>query len=233
MIKLIREGSHNHPWVLKIIMIVIAVTFTIGMGWWGFHGGQPNVVASVGPYSISMDEYRRAYNNAYRFYRDQLKQKDVDKENLKHLVLDNLLEAKTWNVVADKLGIEVSPEALRDAIVAQKDFQQDGKFDPQYYQRLLSANRLTPHQYESQRMVELLVTKAKLLVQESTALTPAELTEVKSLAARQAKEGEAPDPSMVERIRLQFLLQKKQRALQAFQAAMRTVTPVETHDELL
>jgi len=233
MIRLIREGSANHPWVLKIIMILIAVTFTLGMGWWGFHGGQPNVVASIGPYSVSMDEYRRAYNNAYRFYRDQLKQKDVDKENLKHLVLDNLLEAKIWNVVADQLGLEVSPEALRDAIVAQKDFQQDGKFDPQYYQRLLSANRLTPHQYESQRNVELLVTKAKLLVQESTALTPTELIEVKLLAARQAKEGEDPDPSMVERIRLQFLLQKKQRALQAFQAAMRTKTPVEAHDELL
>jgi len=48
MIKLIREGSTKYPWLLKIIMLVIAVTFTIGMGWFGYETAQqPNMVAVV------------------------------------------------------------------------------------------------------------------------------------------------------------------------------------------
>ena len=234
MIRIIREGSQKYPWLLKIIMGVIAVTFIVGMGWFGFEATQLNTVAVVGPYKISLDEYRRAYNNAYRFYRDQLKQEDIDEASLKQTVLHSLIEGKTWDLAVEEFGLSISPEELRDSIVAQKAFQRDdGTFDPQYYQRILAANRLTPNQYETQRTNQLLTDKARLLVQDSTALTPAELEEVQALAARQAPEGEEPDAATVERIRLQFLFQKKQRSLQAFQAAMLGTVQVETHEELL
>ena len=105
MIKIIREGSQKYPWVLKTVMLVIAVTFVIGMGWWGFEASRPNVVATVGPYTITFDEYRRAYQRAYRFYRDQLKQEEVDEDRLKKLVLQGLMEAKIWNVAADRFGM--------------------------------------------------------------------------------------------------------------------------------
>ena len=36
MLKLMREASHSYPWLLKSIMGVIALTFVITMGWWGF-----------------------------------------------------------------------------------------------------------------------------------------------------------------------------------------------------
>ena len=75
--------------------------------------------------------------------------------------------------------------------------------------------------------------KARLLVMESTTLTPAELKEVNELAARQASEGSEPDAATLERIKLQFLFQKKQRAVQAFQAAMRSNAEVRIHEELL
>ena len=230
MIRIIREGS---PWVIKGVILVIAVTFVIGMGWYGYEASQPNAVASVGPYTIDKQEYLRAKQRVYRFYRDQLKQEDVKDETLQQLALDGLVTNKSWRLLADEFGLAVSPQELHDAIVNQKDFQKDGVFDPEYYQRLLAANRTKPHEYEEKRREELLIEKARLLVSEATTLTPAELQEVKDLNARQTLEGAESDPIVFEQIKMQFVLQKKQRAMQAFQAMLRARGDVTIHEELL
>jgi hypothetical protein len=230
MIRIIREGS---PWVIKGVILVIAVTFVIGMGWYGYEASQPNAVASVGPYTIDKQEYLRAKQRYYRFYRDQLKQEDVKDETIQQLALDGLVTNKSWRLLADEFGLAVSPQELHDAIVNQKDFQKDGVFDPEYYQRLLAANRTKPHEYEERRREELLIEKARLLVSEATTLTPAELQEVKDLNDRQTLEGAESDPVVFEQIKMQFVLQKKQRAMQAFQAMLRARGDVTIHEELL
>jgi hypothetical protein len=230
MIRLIREGS---PWVIKVVILVIAITFVIGMGWYGYEASQPNAVASVGPYTVDKQEYLRAKQRYYRFYRDQLKQEDVKDETIQQLALDGLITNKSWRVLADEFKLSVSPQELHDAIVNQKDFQKDGVFDPEYYQRLLAANRRKPHEYEEQRREQLLIEKARLLVSEATTLTPAELQEVKDLNDRQTLEGAESDPVVFEQIKMQFVLQKKQRAMQAFQAMLRARGDVTIHEELL
>jgi peptidyl-prolyl cis-trans isomerase D len=233
MIRLIREGSAKYPWILKGLILGIAVTFVIGMGWYGYESSQPNAVATVGPYKVTKDEYLRTKQGYYRFYRDQLKQEDIKEETINQLAVEGLITTKSWQLLADEFNLAVSPQELHDAIVTQKDFQKDGVFDTEYYQRLLAANRMKPHQYEQQRHNELLAEKARLLVAETTTLTPAEMKEVKDLAARQTLEGAEPDPSTLEQIRMQFLIQKKQRAMQAFQTALRARGDVTIHEELL
>jgi len=136
-------------------------------------------------------------------------------------------------MVADQLELSIYPEDLHDAIVAQTEFHRDGKFDPQIYERLLQYNRMTPGQFEKQRMVDLVRDKARLVVMEGATLTPAELKEVEELAARQAKEGEEPDAATLEQTKRLFLLQKKQRAIQAFQTAMRMEAEVTINKDLL
>lgn len=233
MIRLIREGSSKYPWILKGIILAIAVTFVVGMGWYGYEASQPNAVATVGPYTVTKQEYLRAKQRLYQFYRDQLNQNDVKDETLQQLAIDGLVTNRSWQVLADKFGLAVSAQELHDAIVNQKDFQKDGVFDPEYYQRLLAANRMKPHEYEKQRRNELLIEKARLLVSEATTLTPAELQEVKDLHARQSLEGAEPDMKMFEQIKMQFVMQKKQRAMQAFQSALRAKGDATIHQELL
>ena len=233
MIRIIREGSTKYPWILKTIIVVIAVTFIGGMGWYGYEAARPNSVATIGSYSVSLDEYRRAKQNMYRFYKEQLKQEEIDDEQLKQMALNGLIEGKTWSQLADQLDISITPEDLHNAIVSQQVFQRDGKFDPEYYQRLLQANRMTPNQYEKQRALELKRGRARLIAMEATTLTPAEMEEVKGLAARQAKEGEEPDAATIEQSKQQFLIQKRQRAMQAFQTAMRQKARIVVDKELL
>lgn len=232
MLRTMREGSQRHPWILWLILITIGITFVI-VGAWDYQGSGPNTVAEVGPYKVTKQEYLRAKQRYARFYRDQLKQDDVKDETIQQLALDSLVTNKSWRVLADQFGLAVSPQELADSIVKLDDFKKDGVFDPQYYQRLLAANRMKPNEYETQRRNELLIEKARLLVSEATTLSPAEIQEVKDLNARQTLEGAEPDLNALEQTKMQFLLQKKQRAMQAFQASLRAGGEVTIHEELL
>ena len=84
----------------------IAITFVIGMGWYGYDEvAQPNTVATVGPYKVSKDEYLRAKRRYYRFYRDQLKQKDIKDETLQQLAINGLVATTSWRMMADNFNL--------------------------------------------------------------------------------------------------------------------------------
>ena len=231
MIKLMREGAHNYPWLLKSIMGLLAVAFIITMGWWGFGEVQSNAIASVGDLTITRDEYRRTYENAYRFYKDNV-QGDFKEEALKQFVIEGLVEGKLWTIAAQDMGLTIAPEELRDDIMRRPDFQQKGQFDPELYRRLLASNRLTPALFESLQSTELLREKARTIIRESVALTPAEITEAEGLMARQAHV-ESGGRSASERLLQDFLFQKQQRALTAYKEALKARVPIEIHKEFL
>ena len=237
MIRLIREGSTKYPWILKFVVLVIAVTFTIGMGWFGYETSQqPNVVAVVGPYQIELDEFRQAYNRIDAFYkRNELGQEAPDPKELKQTVMNSLVQQKLWLVAADDLNLKVHPDELRDTIMKREEFQKDGAFDPVAYHRLLELNQIAPAQFEESLTTDLRRQKVQVLVQDVAALNPVEEEEAKELAARQTAglEDEKEIEKINARIRLQLLIQKKQRALEAFQQAMRTSSNVEILQDFL
>ena len=160
MIKLLREAAHDYPWFLKSIMGILALAFVITMGWWGFGQQSDNVVASVGDQIVPLDEYRRAYENTYRFYKDK-GQNEIKDEFLKQFVLDQLIDNRMWLHVAKEMGLTVSDEDLRKAIMQRTEFQKNGSFDPESYRRLLAANRLTPASFEAMEAKDILTNKAR------------------------------------------------------------------------
>jgi hypothetical protein len=232
MIKLMREGAHNYPWLLKSIMGILAIAFIVGMGWWGFSESQTNAIASVGDLPISRDEYRRAYENTYRYYKENV-QGDFKEDTLKQFVLDGLIHSKLWTLAAKDMGVTVSPTELRDDIVRRPDFQKNGQFDPELYRRLLAANRLTPALFESMHTSELLREKARTLVRDSVALTPAEIAEAQTLLARQPESPGQTAQTANERVLQDFLFQKQQRALMAYQEALKAQVAIQIHKEML
>lgn len=235
MIKLIREGSAKYPWLLKIIMLVIGITFVIGMGWGYEASQQSNFVAVIGPYQVGLEEFRNAYNRTADFYRNQLEQEVIDREELKQTVMNSLVEQKLWLVAADDLNLDVHPDELRQTIMKRDEFQQDGAFDPEVYHRLLALNNLSPAQFEEGLTKNLRMQKVQLLVQDVATLNPVEEEEIKELAARQTAgmEDEKEIEKITARIRLQLLLQKKEQALKAFQNALRNSSDVEIRQEFL
>lgn len=232
MIKLLREVAHDYPWFLKSIMGVLAVAFIITMGWWGFGQQTGNVVASVGDLTIQQDEYRRAYENTYRFYKDK-GQTDIKDEFLKQFVLEQLIENRMWLLAAQEMGLSISDDDLRNAVMQRPEFHRNGVFDPDLYRRLLAANHLTPSIFEAMESKDLLTNKARLVVMDAVALTPSELAEAQTLVTRQGETDPAKAAAAKERIFQSFLFQKQQRALMAYAESMKTKVPIKVHKELL
>ena len=232
MIKLMREAAHNYPWLLKSVMGILAIAFIITMGWWGFEQQEPNAVASIGSLNVTREEFLRSYENLYRFYKEKLPG-DFKDETLKELALERLVETKLWMLAAEQMGLQVTPAELHDDIVQRQDFQQNGKFDPDHYRRVLAANRLTPALFESLHTTELMGDKARMVILDSVTLTPAEIAEADTLMARQSQPENPSGPSARDRIKMDFLQQKQQRAMMAFQDALRATVPIKIRKELL
>ncbi len=232
MIKLLREAAHDYPWFLKSIMGLLALAFIITMGWWGFGQQSGTSVASVGDQQIPQDEFRRAYENTYRFYKDK-GQTDIKDEFLKQFVLEQLIENRMWLLAANEMGLTVSDDDLRNAITQRTEFQRNGQFDPDLYRRLLSANHLTPALFEAMETKDILTTKARLVIMDAVALTPSEFSEAQALVTRQAETDPAKAEAAKERIFQSFLFQKQQRALMAYAESMKTKVPIKIHKELM
>ena len=232
MIKLMREASHNYPWLLKSVMGILAIAFIITMGWWGFGEQRGTIVASVGEFTVSHDEFKRAYENSYRFYKDKLPGEFKD-ETIKQFVVDQLIDNRVWLLAAKNMGLVVSDEDLRDAIMQIPDFRKNGAFDPELYQRILAANHLTPALFEAIEAKELLGNRARMMISDAVMLTPAELAEAQALMLRQPESDPAKAAAAKDRAIQDVLFQKQQRALMAYTQSLKTTIPITIHRELL
>jgi peptidyl-prolyl cis-trans isomerase D len=232
MIKILRFANERYPWFLAITMGFIAVSFVVGMGWWGFGEPSGSVVATVGDLSISLDEFKRAYENTYRFYKDKVPGEFKD-ETIKQYVVEQLVDHRVWLIAAENMGLTVSEEELRESIMQIAEFQRNGRFDAEHYQRLLAANHMTPSMFEAMQAKELLSLKARMTVSEAVALTPAELSEAHALMLRQPDPDPAKASAAKERAVQDVLLQKQQRTLAAYALSLKATLPITIRRELL
>ena len=232
MIKVLRFANEKYPWFLAITMGFIAVTFIVGMGWWGFGEHTGSIVATVGDLSISSEEFKRAYENTYRFYKEKVPGEFKD-ETIKQYVVEQLVDHRVWLIAAHNMGLSVSDEDLRASIMQIPEFQRNGRFDPEHYQRLLAANHLTPSMFEAVQSKELLSLKARMVVSEAVALTPAELTEAQALMLRQPDSDPAKAVAAKDRAIQDVLFQKQQRTLAAYAQSLKATLPITIRREVL
>ncbi|HET7909131.1 MAG TPA: SurA N-terminal domain-containing protein [Nitrospira sp.] len=232
MIKILRFANEKYPWFLAIMMGFIAISFIVGMGWWGFGEQSGSVVATIGDQSVSVDEFKRAYENTYRFYKEKVPGEFKD-ETIKQYVVEQLVDQRVWLIAAHDMGLSVSDEELRNSIMQIPDFQKNGRFDPEHYRRLLAANHLTPSMFEAVQAKELLSLKARMLVSDGVALTPVELAEAQALMLRQQDPDPAKAAAAKERAIQDVLFQKQQRTLTAYAQSLKATLPVTIRRELL
>lgn len=232
MIKTMRDAAHNYPWLLKSIMIILAVAFVITMGWWGFGEDAGGLVAKVGDQTVSLDEFKRTYENMRRIYKENVTS-DFKEEEFKEFVVGQLVESRVWIIAAEEMGVRVSQADLREVIMQTPVFQKNGAFDPELYKRILAANHLTPASFEAIQHQEVLANKARMIVRDSVSLTPAEIEEGQSLMTRPQDSDPTKAVEAKQRVFDDMLLQKQQRALVSFQQSMKAKLPITIRRELL
>jgi len=165
MLKVMRK----HAKYFYVLFFIVILSFIFwGVGTVDKTGGV-ETAAEVGKYKISAEEYWKAYDRTYRFYRELYKDafnEEMEKKlNLKENVLDSMVNERVLLIAARETGINVSDEELQDSISHEPAFMNNGVFDKDLYLNRLRLNRLTPEEFENATRQELTVTKMRQLIE--------------------------------------------------------------------
>ena len=142
-------------WGARVIIALLIVTMAaFGFGRFDWFSQSDPVVATVNGNDIHQSKLASEVERQRLRIAEQLgKNADpnaIDTEMLRKSVLDGLINRTLLLGAADKMGIVVSATQMDEAIVANKDFQNDGKFDPELFRRLLASSGQSPASYKSE-----------------------------------------------------------------------------------
>jgi peptidyl-prolyl cis-trans isomerase D len=167
MLRILRE--HASSWMLKAILIVVALSFVLFFGGYSyFKEKKETYVAKVNRVTIEWREYNDAFQNTIKQYQQALgpafSEKMIDELRLREKILDNLIEKILILQEAKRLGLSIPDEELRETIESIPAFQVNGQFDKRSYERALRINRLTEEQFEQSQRENLLISKIVNLI---------------------------------------------------------------------
>ncbi|WP_299074910.1 SurA N-terminal domain-containing protein [uncultured Paraglaciecola sp.] len=142
MLERIREGSQG-PWAMGILALVILSFIFAGVGSY-FNSSASGAAAIVNGEEIGLDELERAYQNERSRMESQfgeafatLASDTAYLQNFRKGILDRLISEKLLDQAAQELGLRVSDEQIKSAIVAMQEFQVEGTFDNDRYLAIL------------------------------------------------------------------------------------------------
>jgi len=206
MLKVMRK----HAKYFYVLFFIVILSFLF----WGIgtvdKTGKSGVVAEVGKYKITVDEYWKSYENVYRFYKEIYKEKfdeEMEKKlNLKEKVLDSMIQEKVLLIAAKKEGIGISDEELQEAITHEPAFMRNGVFDKTVYLNRLRLIRITVEEYERAKRQELILNKMRYLIEMSV--------DVPDLNADQQKL--TGDEKSVNMLREAMLSEMREKAMRSY-----------------
>ena len=165
MIQELREYSKNI--FFKLLMGVIAITFVLSFGVGSFFGDRKEVVAKVNDQEILLKEYREAYQNRLRALQQQFgenAEQFAEQLNLRQQVFNQLIDRYLLLTDAAELNLIATDFELQDFIRKQPFFQQNGQFDYDTYETVLSQNRIVRHEYETSLRADILLAKKQQML---------------------------------------------------------------------
>jgi len=232
MLKILRKGAIENPWIYRTVMFLIAATFVISMGWWGFSGEKNPYVAQIDDARITRAQYLQYKENAYRYYRNLLKE-NFKEEMVNQFVINNLIERRLWLKLARKLRLTIGVEELRHVITQNAAFFDDGGvFDPDRYQFFLSRSHMTADEFEASVREDLLIEKVKSVVRDGIVLTDPETAEAVATVTdpklNPDKRREAENQAIEN-----ALLRKQQRVMMSALNRIRATTRIDIQNQYL
>jgi peptidyl-prolyl cis-trans isomerase D len=177
MLQAIKERAQG--WVAWAIVILISIPFAL----WGIQSylgvGSAPVVAKVDGAKITERQLDRNVQRARMQLRERLGAAyDPDlfaAAELREQIRERMIRDAVLLEASYDMGLRVSDQAVRAAILSEPAFQSDGIFDKATYERVLRLQGLTPAAYEEQLRQGLLSTQLARAVTASGFTTDAEL----------------------------------------------------------
>ncbi len=173
----------NTSWLNRTILILIALSFVLGFGYFGVinltnTGVSTGTAAEVNGEKIPLVQFYNVRENLYDQFGEGLQ--NIPPEAMQFFnvrALQQLVEAKLLAQKARELGFSVSDQELSESIRQNPSFQQDGKFiGLENYRNLIrQALNMSVGDFEQGYKEELLVQKLVGLINNSAKITDDEL----------------------------------------------------------
>jgi len=176
MLDFLRRKAQS-PYLQGTVVCIVLVFIFWGVG--SYQKGGRNAVATVNGQDVSFEEYRRAYETAFKNFKEQTG-RDVP-ENLiqdgsfKGRVVDELVQTVLLRQGARELGIFVTDAELQEKIQAMEAFRSNGVFDMQRYRNLLAGSRMSTSDFEASLRNDLLTAKVLARLSGFAVATPREI----------------------------------------------------------
>jgi peptidyl-prolyl cis-trans isomerase D len=176
MLSLMRK--HAQSWIIKIALFAVAIVFVFwGVG--SFRSERAARVATVDGKTISQNEFQQAYQQYLGRLQDagggRLDDKLLKEMKVKEKVMDSLIDKRLLTQLGQDLGFAVTREELTLAIQQMPAFQENGRFSPSRYQRLLQMNRITPEEFEAEQRAGILMGRIQRFVGDFVKVDPEEI----------------------------------------------------------
>lgn len=152
-------------WVAKLILGLITIPFALfGIDSYLNQAGGNVAVAKVGSDKISVQEYSNAIETVRN--RMQSEGQKVDSAMLetpafKQSVIDGLITRRLVNAEIHRANFKISDRQLSEHILAMPEFQDNGKFSEDLYQKTLVQNKLTATKFENSIRGDLVTQQAR------------------------------------------------------------------------
>ncbi len=148
----------NKKWVQVVLALIILPFALWGVKSYDKSGGS-EALATVNGEKISPQEFDNALRQQQGRMREMMGDKFdpaiFDKPEIKHSILENLVNQRLLTLQARAAGLTVSDEQLAQVIAGIEAFQKDGKFDKQRYESVLRSQNMSPLMFEDRVQQEL------------------------------------------------------------------------------
>jgi hypothetical protein len=220
------KTMRKHAKYFYFLFFIVILSFIFwGIGGVGDKTGEHQVLAEVGKYKITSQEFWKIYERTSRFYREIYKdnfEEMMKTMNLKEKILDSMVDEHVLLISAQEMGIQISDEELSDAIAQEPMFQKDGAFNKEIYINRLQLNRLTPETYESMKRQELTIKKLRRLIELSV--------DTSGIDNQVQISG---DEQIVKMFKQQMLNDRKEKAVKSFIEGAKENIKVIVHKDLI
>lgn len=182
MLKVLRENLRYLSWVLWLVIIVFVGLAFVEFGTVGPGAESPQAAAaSVGGDEVTYAEFQRQYQAVEQQYRqalgDQFTEETVRQLRLPIQVLDQLINQKILLREAERVGLVVSDEDVRAAILDLPGFRDErGRFvGEELYSQVLRSYGYSPSAFEDEIRQQLLLERLMEIFRRSLHIDSTEL----------------------------------------------------------
>jgi peptidyl-prolyl cis-trans isomerase D len=173
--------KRKRSWIITFLLGLIIIVFVAFYGGSKYRDSGVLHVATVNGEPITQREFAQRYQRELNRYRDLFKGSltpDMLKNlNLEGMLVEDLINKKLALQEARRLGLTVTDEELALAIAKAPEFQLNGTFNKTHYLQLLSANRITPAEFEDEQRENLMLQRLYEVLLDSVRVSDAELAE--------------------------------------------------------